>query len=228
MKKMILALALILGGTFAFAQTIDYTGVSIQTERAKKFYPKKMAVLLTGAGEYESYHHQFTGEVGARFVWTKHFGFYTGLEVGVQGIPLPGVDYPQYSGAEYGLSGDEITSFSGGETYYTRTASERFTRATLSVGGVMQLGKTVSLYAGSGVTIGNWINEYTTDGRFPEIENYLRSHRFEKDYFVAPTAEIGAYYFIGKVCLMTGFSFARETAGHHTIYKLNLGVGYSF
>lgn len=228
MKKMILALALILGGTFAFAQTIDYTGVSIQ---AKKFYPKKMAVLLTGAGEYESYHHQFTGEVGARFVWTKLFGFYTGLEVGVQGVPLPGADYPNYPGAEFGLSGDDLTiHFSGGVNYtsYTQPASERFTRATLSVGGVMQLGKTVSLYAGSGVTIGNWINEYTTDGRFPEIENYLRSHWFEKDYFVAPTAEIGAYYFIGKVCLMTGFSFARETADHHTIYKLNLGVGYSF
>ena len=226
MKKIILALALILGGTFAFAQTIDYTGVSIQTERAKKIYPKKMAVLLTGAGEYNSYYHAGTGEIGARFVWTKHFGFYAGLEAGVQGIPLSGSDYPSYQGTDYELSGNRITSFSEGKTYFTRTISEKMTRATLSLGGVMQLGKTVSLYAGSGVTAGNCLYRYSTAGQFPEIDKYLGGRQFEQDFYISPTAEIGAYYFIGKVSLMTGFSFV--PARRNNIYKLILGVGYSF
>ena len=88
MKKLLLAVALTLSGFVAIAQTVDYTGVSINTKRVKKTYATHMAVLGTGVMESGLRDEYFTGELGARFVWAQLFGFYVGAEIGVGGLPF--------------------------------------------------------------------------------------------------------------------------------------------
>ena len=65
MKRLILLAALLLAALSAGAQTtIDFTGVSINTERVKKVY-----------------------DFGLRFGMVWHFGFYVGAETGIGGFP---------------------------------------------------------------------------------------------------------------------------------------------
>ncbi len=228
MKKIILTAVMALVTVAAVAQTIDYTGVTINTERVKKTYPTRMSVLLTGVGEYNSYHHAFTGELGARFVWVQRFGFYAGVELGVQGLPLHTKNQPHFDGIDYSVSGTVVydnnqMSNDGG----LREVKSKYPRATLSVGAVMRLGKHADIYLGSGVAVGKRMLTYSYDKA--EIKNYLDGKWFDdawSDDYICPTAELGGHFYIGHVTLLAGFSFV--PAKRNNGYRLHLGVGYNF
>lgn len=224
MKKTLATISALLVALTCFGQTIDYTGVSINTERVKKVYEKRMTVFLTVAGEYNSYQHAGTGEVGARFAWVKHFGFYVGAEVGITGIPSAAADWPSYYGTTYQLSGQSIYDANHQYVGTTNVTKTRYPRATFSAGGVMQLSKSIDLFLGSGVMIGGTQRQYSSS--IEEIDNYLRGRWFDDDSFFSPAAEVGAFFHFGKVALMTGFTFV--PARYNNTYKLTLGVGYTF
>ena len=231
MKKIIVTTVLALIGFAATAQTVDYTGVSINTERVKKTYPTHMAVLVTGAPELIIDDRAVTGELGARFVWAQHFGFYVGAEIGVQGLPkdIPDASSsPNYYGDMWNISGNRVTSTDGSFSYYASPKNIQYRRATLSVGGVLRLSKVVDLYLGSGVTFGSDLCQYAVAGAdLPEIDGYLKGKTFAfRSMFVAPTVEAGAYFYVGHVALMAGVSFV--PAEHDSSVGLRLGVGYKF
>lgn len=224
MKKTIATISAILVALTCFGQTIDYTGVSINTERVKKVYEKRMTVLVTGAGEYNSYHHVVTGEVGARFAWVKHFGFYVGAEIGINGVPRSANSWPSYSGNVFHLSGQTVTDANGNYVETIRQTNIRHPRATFSAGGVMQLSKIIDLYLGSGLMTGSNMCQYTCNAG--EVDDYLKGLWFGESFFMSPTAEVGAFFHVGKVALMTGFTFV--PARYNNTYKVTLGVGYTF
>ena len=91
MKRLILLAALLLAALSAGAQTtIDFTGVSINTERVKKVYERKAFIMATGGPELFSFrknHFDATGVFGLRFGMVWHFGFYVGAETGIGGFP---------------------------------------------------------------------------------------------------------------------------------------------
>jgi len=231
MKKLILTTVLALVSLSAFAQTVDYTGVSISTERVKKTYPTRMSVLVTGVGEYNSYYHVFTGELGARFVWVQRFGFYAGVEFGAEGIPVGNKGSFHYDfGNDYYVNGSSVyETATNNHVGYLSPERNRNTRLTFSVGGVFRVGKHVDIYLGSGLALGRRYVQYSSD--VAQIKDYLeRTKKYYDDYrerrMICPTAEVGGHFYIGHVTLLAGFSFV--PAKYNNCYRLHLGVGYNF
>lgn len=90
MKRILILCALLLGALGARAQTtIDFTGVSINTERVKKVYERKTFVVGTANADIFKMDGstKVTAMFGARFGMVWKFGFYVGADLGMGGIP---------------------------------------------------------------------------------------------------------------------------------------------
>lgn len=90
MKRILILCALLLGALGARAQTtIDFTGVSINTERVKKVYERKTFIVGTANADIFKMddNTNVTAMFGARFGMVWKFGFYVGADIGMGGIP---------------------------------------------------------------------------------------------------------------------------------------------
>ena len=237
MKKLILAIALTLSGFVAIAQTVDYTGVSINTERVKKTYATHMAVLGTGVMEAGLRDEYFTGELGARFVWAQLFGFYVGVEIGVGGLPFSNESLPINFG-NYHRSGStydyDLYSFTVQNEFNDSVGSAvvdhsktRYARYTFSLGAVLRLGKHADLYLGSGVAMGRDYVQYASD--VIAVNEVLKNNRYNgSDFNIAPAPELGGYFYVGHVALMVGASYVPPINYRFHNLRLHFGVGYKF
>lgn len=237
MKKLILAVALTLSGFVAIAQTVDYTGVSINTERVKKTYATHMAVLGTGVMEAGLRNEYFTGELGARFVWAQLFGFYVGAEIGVGGLPFSNESLPinfgnyyldrssYYYDYEYITVKNEFNDSVG--SIVVDHSKTRYARYTFSLGAVLRLSKHADLYLGSGVAMGRDYLQYASD--VTAVNEVLKNNRYNgSDFYFAPAPELGGYFYVGHVALMVGASYVPPISHRFHNLRLHFGVGYKF
>lgn len=237
MKKLILAIALTLSGFVAIAQTVDYTGVSINTERVKKTYATHMAVLGTGVMESGLRDEYFTGELGARFVWAQLFGFYVGAEIGVGGLPFSNESLPfnfgnyhrdgstYYYDDEYFTVKNEFNDSVG--SIVEDNSKTRYARYTFSLGAVLRLGKHADLYLGCGVAMGRDYRQYASD--VIAVNEILKNNRYNgSDFNIAPAPELGGYFYVGHVALMVGASYVPPISYRFHNLRLHFGVGYKF
>lgn len=237
MKKLILAIALTLSGFVAIAQTVDYTGVSINTERVKKTYATHMAVLGTGVMEAGLDDKYFTGELGARFVWAQLFGFYVGAEIGVGGLPFSNKSLPinfgnyhldvstYYYDYEYITVLNEFNDSVG--SIVVDHSKTRYARYTFSLGAVLRLGKHADLYLGCGVAMGRNYLQYASD--VIAVNEVLKNNRYNGSNFnIAPAPELGGYFYVGHVALMVGASYVPPISYRFHNLRLHFGVGYKF
>lgn len=237
MKKLILTTVLALVSLSAFAQTVDYTGVSISTERVKKTYATHMAVLGTGVMESGLRNEYFTGELGARFVWAQLFGFYVGAEIGVGGLPFSNESLPinfgnyHRDGSSYYYDYEYITVMnefndSVGSIVVDHSKT-RHARYTFSLGAVLRLGKHADLYLGSGVALGRDYLQYASD--VIAVNEVLKNNRYNgSDFYIAPAPELGGYFYVGHVALMVGASYVPPISYRFHNLRLHFGVGYKF
>jgi len=238
MKKLILAIALTLSGFVAIAQTVDYTGVSISTERVKKTYATHMAVLGTGVMEAGLRDEYFTGELGARFVWAQLFGFYVGAEIGVGGLPFSNESLPfnfgNYHRDDYYYDYAYNPSFTVRNEFNDDVGSivvdkskTRYARYTFSLGAVLRLGKHADLYLGSGVAMGRDYLQY--DSGVIAVKEVLKNNWYNgSDFYIAPAPELGGYFYVGHVALMVGASYVPPISYRFHNLRLHFGVGYKF
>lgn len=237
MKKLILTTVLALVSLSAFAQTVDYTGVSISTERVKKTYATHMAVLGTGVMESGLRDEYFTGELGARFVWAQLFGFYVGAEIGVGGLPFSNESLPinfgnyhldvstYYYDYEYITVLNEFNDSVG--SIVVDHSKTRYARYTFSLGAVLRLGKHADLYLGSGVALGRDYLQYASD--VIAVNEVLKNNRYNGSNFnIAPAPELGGYFYVGHVALMVGASYVPPISYRFHNLRLHFGVGYKF
>lgn len=236
MKKLILAVALTLSGFVAIAQTVDYTGVSINTERVKKTYATHMAVLGTGVMEAGLRDEYFTGELGARFVWAQLFGFYVGAEIGVGGLPFSNESLPTNFG-NYHRDGStydyDLYSFTVQNEFNDSVGSAvvdhsktRYARYTFSLGAVLRLGKHADLYLGSGMAMGRDYRQYASD--VIAVNEVLKNKYNGSNFYIAPAPELGGYFYVGHVALMVGASYVPPIRYRFHNLRLHFGVGYKF
>lgn len=82
-KRVLLAASAMLLSVGMMAQTVDFTGITVNTERVtkKKVYERKSFVLADGV----LFTPGPTGLIGARYGMVWLFGFYVGGEVGING-----------------------------------------------------------------------------------------------------------------------------------------------
>ena len=238
MKKLILAIALTLSGFVAIAQTVDYTGVSISTERVKKTYATHMAVLGTGVMEAGLDDKYFTGELGARFVWAQLFGFYVGAEIGVGGLPFSNESLPinfgnyHRDGSTYYYYDDDyftvMNEFNDNVgSIFVDHSKTRYARYTFSLGAVLRLGKHADLYLGSGVAMGRDYLQYAS--YVTAVNEVLKNNRYNgSDFYIAPDPELGGYFYVGHVALMVGASYVPPISYRFHNLRLHFGVGYKF
>lgn len=238
MKKLILTTVLALVSLSAFAQTVDYTGVSISTERVKKTYATHMAVLGTGVMESGLRDEYFTGELGARFVWAQLFGFYVGAEIGVGGLPFSNESLPinfgnyhrdgsssYYYDYEYITVMNEFNDSVG--SIVVDHSKTRYARYTFSLGAVLRLGKHADLYLGCGVAMGRNYLQYASD--VIAVNEVLKNNRYNgSDFYIAPAPELGGYFYVGHVALMVGASYVPPISYRFHNLRLHFGVGYKF
>lgn len=233
MKKLILAIALTLSGFVAIAQTVDYTGVSISTERVKKTYATHMAVLGTGVMEAGLNDKYFTGELGARFVWAQLFGFYVGAEIGVGGLPFSDESLPFNFGnyhRDYSYGYNSFTVRNEFNDIVGRiwdNSKRRYARYTFSLGAVLRLGKHADLYLGSGVAMGRDYLQYASD--VIAVKEVLKNNWYDDSgFYIAPAPELGGYFYVGHVALMVGASYVPPISYRFHNLRLHFGVGYKF
>lgn len=126
------------------AQTVDFTGITVNTERVtkKKVYERKSFVMVDGAFLVQGP----TGLVGARYGQVWLLGFYVGGEVGING-PIP------VGGSRSGVSDNDLTG-------KTRTPAWM-----IDAGLIIRLSRVVNLYVGP--TLLGYEKQYETrDGEW--------------------------------------------------------------
>lgn len=142
-KRVLLAASAMLLSVCLMAQTVDFTGITVNTERVtkKKVYERKSFVLVDGAFLIG---HGKTGLVGARYGMVWRLGFYAGAEIGIHGFP----------------------SFKGGDRSAV-TVEQRSPAFAFNAGLIIRLSRVVNLYLGPGILqyaeqgkteSGNWVD----------------------------------------------------------------------
>lgn len=176
MKRLILIAALLLAALSAGAQTtIDFTGVSINTERVKKVYERKAFIMATGGPELFSFrknHFDATGVFGLRFGMVWHFGFYVGVETGIGGFPAK---------TEKGYTQDFVLN-----------GMRRDPRISAVAGGIWRITPAVNLYLGGGYATGQKLYQKQDKGWV------------EYDDFDSFQAELGGIFHAGHLSFMAG------------------------
>ena len=173
-KRVLLAASAMLLSIGMMAQTVDFTGITVNTERVtkKKVYERKSFVLADGV--FMGGAVGPTALFGVRYGMVWRLGFYVGAELGIDGFPVSR-DY---------LYGDE---YDHAEDYETRVPA-----FTLNAGLVIRLSRVANLYLGPGLTLTHkecklddgW---YINDPHLPGI-----------------AGELGVYLHFGRVSMMAG------------------------
>lgn len=199
MKKLLLFAALLVAALSAQAQTtIDFTGISINTERVKKVYERKAFIMATGGPEFFAFnknHFDVTGTFGLRFGMVWHLGFYVGVETGIGGFPHLTKAEPGYM-REYVLNG-----------------MRRDPRGYAVAGGIWRISPAANLYLGGGFAYGQKLYQKQDNGWV------------EFDEFMSPQAELGGIFHAGHLSFMAGAAVIPLDV---FCIRLNLGVGYNF
>ena len=187
------------------AQTVDFTGITVNTERVtkKKVYERKSFVLADGvfmAG------NEFgpTALLGVRYGMVWRLGFYVGAELGVDGAPV------FYSNVGGGTKYDKL-NLAG---YETRTPA-----FTLNAGLIIRLSRVVNLYLGPGLALGQRIYKLEDD----DGNNFWYVRNFNDFDTPDLAADMGVFLHFGRVSMMAGASGASIGAA-----ALKLGVGFNF
>ena len=173
------------------AQTIDFTGVTISTERVKKTYDSQTMIFATGSYDIDLHKDYNTAQFGVRYAMLWKLGFYAGASIGINGFPM---EASRWAGEIYGSS------------------DVRPKRLTFTAGGMVRLGRVVSLYLGSGACLYQVLVS-TSDGM---RERY--SH-------TGPLVDAGINLGFGPVCALVGATY---DFGEYQHVMVNLGVGYRF
>lgn len=192
---------MLLFGTALMAQTIDFTGVSISTERVKKVYPRTTFIMATGAGDftlddYNKYTPSITALFGARFGMVWKVGFYVGAEIGLNG--------PTRS------TGDSGWIYQG--QYYGMHLPQKEPRFTVLAGAVLRLSDVWNIYAGSGYA------------RLQSLAKNPDNNMWEywRNIDAIPI-EVGTIVNLNHLSLMLGATYLTNRS-----IRATLGVGYNF
>lgn len=201
MKRLILFAALLVAALSAQAQTtIDFTGVSINTERVKKVYERKTFVVGTATPEIfpgiNDKASNVTAMFGARFGMVWKFGFYVGADIGIGG-------FPQGSASE-DVRWDAILS-----------GMRKDPRVNFVAGGIWRVKNNFNLYLGSGLAI------------FQTLVEQQNKEWKEYSGGLSPTAELGAIFHVNKLSFMIGAGVVPLFALYPSV-RATLGVGYNF
>lgn len=179
-KSIIAAAALLLCAMPSLkAQTIDFTGVTINTERVKKTYDHQNMLLITGCYDISLEKADVdynTVQLGVRYASLWKWGFYAGASIGVNGIPAK-------------------REYAGGYTYY-KDSPKRNPRLTVTAGGMVRLGEVVSLYFGSGIGLTQALVKTEDAGWKQDVSVRL-----------GPLADAGINLGFGPVCVLTGATY---------------------
>lgn len=192
---------MLLLGTALMAQTIDFTGVSISTERVKKVYPRTTFIMATGAGDftlddYNKYMPSKTALFGARFGMVWRVGFYVGAEIGLNG--------PTRSTRD--------SEWIDQNQYYGMPLQQKEPRFTVLAGAVLRLSDVWNIYAGSGFArLQSWAKDPYTD-----TWQYWRN-------ISAIPIEVGTIVNLNHLSLMLGATYLTNRS-----VRATLGVGFNF
>lgn len=198
MKRFLILAGILLSAFCAHAQTIDFTGVSINTERVKKVYERKSFIIGTGTADIFSAtgkETNVTGLFGIRYGMVWHFGFYVGAEMGVGGVPGKHDRYYEWDNT-------------------LLTGMRRDPRVNLVAGGIWRVTSAFNLYLGSGLSYGQTLVQ-------TQSKTWLEYDRV----FLSPIAELGAIFHISHFTLSVGGGYVpiREKGVRATV-----GLGYNF
>ncbi len=205
MKRFLILTVLLLSFAYSQAQTIDFTGVSINTEHIKKVYERKSFVLGTlGVERFKSpLSGGWTGSFGIRYGMVWKFGFYVGAEMGFGGFPSTEGKRIYYNSPYYDI--------------YTLVSGRRKDqRMTLNLGGLLRLNPNWNLSVGTGVAFFNTVVEQQNK----EWLNYEDSDE------TGILAEVGVIYHLNRISLMANISHV-FVSGYRPI-RASIGVGYNF
>ena len=258
MKRIILLSVLWLLPAFGLlAQTIDFTSVTVSTERVKKVkqYERCTFVLATPSieisekgGTTESHIVGTSAHpvLGARFGQVKKWGYYIGFQVGLGGLPFKSSDESFY---EYWWSGskkDEFRGFRKGTGDNVQAVElaggSRYARLGLDFGVVVRLSKVFNLYLGPSMMLGQDVYKVQSGvpgallGGSSEVQTEWLAFRGGKyagsvsHFCLGP--EVGMYLFFKRFTLMAGaarlFDLSGPDASKRNATLIKLGAGVNF
>ena len=193
---------MLLFGTALMAQTIDFTGVSISTERVKKLYPRTTFIMATGAGDltlddYNKYMPSKTALFGARFGMVWKVGFYVGAEIGLNGPTR---------------SMRNSAGWIDQNQYYGMHLPQKEPRFTVLAGAVLRLSDVWNIYAGSGYA------RLQSMAKNPDTDTW----QYWRNTSAIPI-EVGTIVNLNHLSLMLGATYLTNRS-----VRATLGVGYNF
>lgn len=223
-KRFLLTAVLFICAATLMAQTVDFTGVTINTEtvKTKRIYDSRH-FFIGSAGVFFTPVRTVGFAGGLRYGWVKLFGLYGGAELSLQGHPFVGYSSDQnyYPGKGSGYVDDENKEV-------TLTGAHQVKYFTLSGGLLVRLGSIFNL------SVGPWIAEYdsrdyTSDGRVLVKCNEDRADMGRAFIF---GGELGGYWHIKHLTIMATFGVGTESGadakGPATPFNFRLGAGYNF
>lgn len=175
-KKILLAGAIVLSGLSSRAQTIDFTGITIRTERV--VCERRSFVMLTGGADLDF--DVMATSFGVRIGAYRRVGLYANLEVGSGGFYFPS--------DEHWVDGSQI--------YNSIWVKRKEPRTTISLGGIFRVSKSVNFYLGGGID-GRTLLLQSQDGVWHTTDVYY-------DEEMTGMFELGIHYCVPKFTFMFG------------------------
>lgn len=175
-KKIILAGAMVLSGLSLRAQTIDFTGITIRTERV--VCERRNFVMLTGGADLDF--DVMATSFGVRIGAYRRVGLYANLEMGAGGF---------YSASDENWVDEYDIS------HYMWT-KRKDPRTTISLGGIFRVSKSVNFYLGGGIDCRTLLLQ-SQDGVWHTC-NYYDGEE------IAAMFEAGIHYCVPKFTFMLG------------------------
>lgn len=210
MKKNLILILLLMGTLSAFAQTFNYTGIDVKSERVKKKYVFEWENFILANYYYGVGGDNGLGQhsIGVTYGRVKLFGFYASMLVG--------------TGSHYGYSyrGD-ISRHTIDDIYPSYTGKISQNHVAFTVGGIVRLVIPLYFYIGTGYGYKTTTMELA-DGNWM-LDRYHRSECVEHGH----QWELGLQGNIKGFTISTGLSaLVNYKRGH--LYGVKIGIGYTF
>lgn len=216
-KRLIAVAALSLCAAGLMAQTVDFTGITVSTEKVKKktVYEPRSYIVASGA-LFINPINKLSPVLGVRYCWVKKLGFYAAVEMSPQGFPKLGSE-----------AGDGTYIFPGykdGDGKPVEFTGKRKNQSLAgSFGLVMRFGKKFDMSLGPCFTLYSCLEE-TADGRWL----LWSDGKSKRNSGVCYGGELAGYWHINHLTIMAGMALGAHEMNVGLAKSIKLGLGYKF